>query len=210
MTDLTCVEVHESAAEFALDILAPTERAAIAAHLLRCPMCREEVTEMQATADRLLALVPPTEPPVGFEQRVLDRVGVRRRSKRRPLRIVLTAAAAAVIAIGTAIGVSTAGSSHSKMVLAEAEFHQAGHEVGEVYLYPGKPDWIVMSVHDASDASRVTCEIEGRDGTMTNLGTFRLVKGKGTWGAEYPAGMNAATVYLVGDSGNIMASAEFN
>ena len=67
-----------------------------------------------------------------------------------------------------------------------------------------------MSVHDPSDASRVTCEIEGRDGTMTNLGTFRLVKGKGTWGAEYPAGMNAATVYLVGDSGNIMASAEFN
>jgi hypothetical protein len=154
--------------------------------------------------------VPATEPPVGFEQRVLDRVGVRVRPKRRRLRVVLTAAAAAVIGVVTAIGVSTAGSSHAKTVLAEAELRQAGHEVGEVYLYPGKPDWIVMSVHDASDASRVTCKIEARNGTMTNLGTFHLVKGKGTWGAEYPAGTNAATVYLLGDSGNLVASAEFS
>lgn len=210
MTDLTCVEVQESAAEFALDILDPRERAAIAAHLLRCPLCREEVTEMQAAADQLLALVPPTEPPPGFEQRVLDRVGVGVSRTRRRLRIVLTAAAAVLIAVGTAVGVTTAGASHSKAVLAEAELHQAGHEVGEVYLYPGQPDWIVMSVHGASDASRVTCEIEGRNGTMTNLGTFHLVKGKGTWGAEYPAGTNAATVYLLGDSGNLVASADFS
>jgi hypothetical protein len=209
MTDLTCSEVHESAAEFALDILDSPDRAAIAAHLLRCPVCREEITEMQAAANQLLDLVPGTEPPVGFEQRVLDRVGVGVSPLRRHLRVVLASAAALIIAVGTALGFTIAGASHSRTVLAEAELQQAGHDVGEVYLYPGTPDWIVMSVHDAASASRVTCEVMSRDGSMTKLGTFHLVKGQGTWGAEYPAGTNAAMVYLIGDTGNLVASAEF-
>jgi hypothetical protein len=165
---------------------------------------------MQAAANQLLDLVPGTEPPPGFEQRVLDRVGVGANPFRRRFRIVLAAAAAVVIAVGTAVGFSTAATSHSKTVLAEAELHQSGREVGEVYVYPGTPDWIVMSVHGASDAGKVTCEVESRDGTMTNLGTFHLVKGKGTWGAEYPQGKNAASVYLLGDTGNLVASAEFS
>lgn len=54
MHDLTCDEVADAAPRFALDILEPQARADVAAHLLRCPACRVEVTGMQASAARLL------------------------------------------------------------------------------------------------------------------------------------------------------------
>jgi hypothetical protein len=210
MTDLTCPEVRDLAAEFAFEILDSDERAAVAAHLLRCPACRQDVGEMQATAEQLLDLVPGTEPPLGFEQRVLDRVGSGVSPFRRHLRVIMTAAAALLIVVGSAVGIGTAGSDHDRAVLAEADLNQSGHEVGEVYVYPGQPDWIVMSVHGAGGASRVTCEVATRDGTMTRLGTFRLDKGRGTWGAQYPGGTNMSAVYLVSDTGNVIASAEFS
>jgi hypothetical protein len=62
--DLTCDEVQDAAPQFALDILEPSARADVAAHLIRCPGCREDVSEMQESAARLLDLseVPPTGP----------------------------------------------------------------------------------------------------------------------------------------------------
>ncbi len=74
MIDLTCAEARDLAAEFALDILEPEERSAVAAHLLRCPTCRAEVSGMEVVSERLLDLVPGTEPPLGFDRRVLARV----------------------------------------------------------------------------------------------------------------------------------------
>lgn len=48
-------------------------------HLERCPACREHVHEPAATSDALLDLVPGSEPPVGFEERVIHRlVGAQR------------------------------------------------------------------------------------------------------------------------------------
>ncbi|MFD5059232.1 hypothetical protein [Streptomyces sp. NPDC058394] len=47
-------------------------------HLEHCPACREHVHEPTATSDALLDLVPGSEPPVGFEDRVIDRLGFHR------------------------------------------------------------------------------------------------------------------------------------
>ena len=74
MSDFTCAQVNEAAAEFALGILAPDERESVEAHLQRCPTCRLEVESMQSVGTQLLDLVPGTEPPLGFDRRVLSRV----------------------------------------------------------------------------------------------------------------------------------------
>ena len=74
MTELTCAQVRDAAAEYALDILEPGERSAVAAHLLRCPACRAQVEGMSGVATRLIELVPGTEPPLGFDRRVMARV----------------------------------------------------------------------------------------------------------------------------------------
>jgi hypothetical protein len=74
--DMNCVELADVAVELALGVLTGRERAAALAHLDTCDGCREEVRQLMATSDQLLALLPPAEPPAGFETRVLDRLGL--------------------------------------------------------------------------------------------------------------------------------------
>jgi hypothetical protein len=76
MNDMSCVMLADVAAELALGVLTGRERADAIEHLDRCEACREEVHKLMATGDELLGLLPPAEPPAGFETRVLDRLGL--------------------------------------------------------------------------------------------------------------------------------------
>ena len=96
MTELTCAQVSEVSGEFALRILPDEQRAAVAAHLLRCPHCRREVDQMTAIGNQLLELLPGTEPPLGFDRRVLARIRPRHR---RPFLAAAAAGAAAAIGL---------------------------------------------------------------------------------------------------------------
>lgn len=71
-----CTRLHELAPELALGVLTGEERARARRHLATCPDCREYVLELTSVGDGLLALVPGAEPPVGFEDRVLSRMGI--------------------------------------------------------------------------------------------------------------------------------------
>jgi hypothetical protein len=87
--DMTCAELHDMSAELALGVLLGRQRAAALAHLERCKACREDVRQLMVTGGQLLELLPPAEPPAGFETRVLKRLGVpappEGRSEPRPL-----------------------------------------------------------------------------------------------------------------------------
>jgi hypothetical protein len=76
MDDMTCGELADVAAELALGVLTGRERAAALAHLETCEACQEDVRQLMATGGQLLELLPPVEPPAGFETRVLDRLGL--------------------------------------------------------------------------------------------------------------------------------------
>jgi hypothetical protein len=216
MTALTCGEVRDSAAEFALDILEPEQRSAMAAHLIRCPACRAEVESMAAVGSRLLELVPGTEPPLGFDERVLAQVspaaaiGLRRRRRRPRLLAGLAAAAAAVaLAFGSAALFGGSTASHSQRAVLTADFIQGGRNVGEVYAY-SEPSWLSMVVHGAQGAQKITCELVDKDGAVTVVGSFDLVDGSGSWGApdQAPlAGVSGAR--LVDSSGQVIATATF-
>jgi Putative zinc-finger len=71
-----CAQLVDMAAELALGVLTGRERAAALAHLDGCPACSEYVRELTVTGEELLGLLPPHEPPAGFESRVLDRLGL--------------------------------------------------------------------------------------------------------------------------------------
>jgi hypothetical protein len=87
--DMTCAQVHDMSAELALGVLLGRQRAAALAHLERCKACREDVRQLMVTGGQLLELLPPAEPPAGFETRVLTGLGVpappEGRSEPRPL-----------------------------------------------------------------------------------------------------------------------------
>jgi hypothetical protein len=76
LNDMTCAELSDVAAELALGVLTGRERAMAVAHLAACDECREDVRQLMATGEQLLQLLPPAEPPAGFETRVLERLGL--------------------------------------------------------------------------------------------------------------------------------------
>jgi hypothetical protein len=215
----TCSEVREAAAEFALDILRPHERSLIAAHLLRCPECRAEVDSMSAVSARLLELVPGTEPPLGFDERVLARLHSEARphrrfvSRRAPRLFAALAAAAAAVVLIVSLSLGWfsggAGSSAHQTVLT-ADLIQNGHEVGDVYADPHSA-WLNMTVSGVRGAEKVTCELLHTDGHVTTVGSFDLVDGSGKWGAPEPGGFAGISgARLVDDQGHVIATATFH
>jgi Putative zinc-finger len=212
MSSLSCAEVQEAATEYALGLLEPHEAQEVAAHVLGCPECRQEVDDIRLIGDRLLELVPGTEPPLGFDKRVLKRI-VPRRPGRRIRRLyagVITGAAAAVAA--AALLAATLGAPGHRPRPAElaAAFRAGGRDIGSVYI-SGNPAWISMSVHQATLTGWVTCQLIEAGGKTATIGTFQLQSGRGTWEAPEPAGdTDPAGARLLGPSGNVIATAYFH
>jgi hypothetical protein len=67
-----------------------------------------------------------------------------------------------------------------------------------------------MMVRGAKGAEKVTCQLVGRDGSITTLGSFDLVDGSGSWGAPDPTGFAGATgARLLDNTGKVIATATF-
>jgi hypothetical protein len=71
-----CAGFAGVAEELALGVLTGRERAEALAHLDRCAACREDVRRLTAAGEELLRLLPAMGPPLGFETRVLERLGL--------------------------------------------------------------------------------------------------------------------------------------
>jgi hypothetical protein len=284
LNDMTCGEMDDVAAELALGVLTGRERAMAIAHLDRCDECREHVRQLMATGEQLLQLLPPAEPPAGFETRVLARLGLpapaqheardegdyprlisprgsdpgRRgpaggatpsradrhsdhRSRtdrpsappagpggptgpggprtRRPGRmrrlLAATAVGLAVIAAGLGgwrIGVGNAPAASSAAgPLKSASLLTATHqEVGEIYVYSGRSSWLYMSVDLGSGDEAVTCQVVGKNGQVSKIGSFQLADGYGSWGSPNPGNVGPLSgARIVSANGTVLATAAF-
>jgi len=220
--------VQGDLAELALSTLAGRERAAALAHLADCPPCRAELERLSVAADALVQLAPPAEPPVGFEVRLFDRLGVvppgarRRRSGpgRRATRVLL-AAAAVVVAVALAFGAGwvaspgprspslgvTGGDFDGRLV--SARLTADGHADGEVLVYSAEPSWMFMTLADAGRSAMVTCEVTTRAGRTVRVGTFWLSPGGyGAWGTALPVpAAEVRSARVVARDGTVLASA---
>jgi hypothetical protein len=76
LNEMGCAGFADVAAELALGALTGRERAEALEHLDRCAACQEHVRQLTMTGQELLWLLPPEEPPPGFETRVLERLGI--------------------------------------------------------------------------------------------------------------------------------------
>ena len=215
MVDIGCEAARESLAELALGTLRGDELHRVTEHVEHCKECRHEVTAMLPVASQLLELIPGTEPPLGFDRRVLAEVGLsggarRWMAQRRP--IVMAAAAAAAVIFGISGWLAGAGSPahHPARALLAADFVRQGHDVGNIEVY-GKPLWLSVTVHGIGTSGAVTCQIVRKDGSVTTMGSFGLVSGSGTWATPEPAGMgDISQAQLVDTSGQVLAVARFS
>jgi hypothetical protein len=80
----SCASLAQDMHELALGILTGRERAVALEHLDHCPRCRAEVDRLSLAADSILQMTAPSEPPVGFELRLFEHLGLRP-TRRRPL-----------------------------------------------------------------------------------------------------------------------------
>ena len=205
MSELTCTNVRDAAAEYALGILPAGERADVARHLLGCEECRNEVRELEEVGTELLGLVPDAEPPLGFDRRVLAHV---QRPRRRPVRMwvasgVAAAAAAAVVLVSMLHGQTP------RVHQVLATLVSDGRPVGMVYT-EGRPQWLEMNVDDPAMSGPVTCYVVKAGGHLVRLGTFDLVHGSGYWGAPLDqAGSGRVIGVRLVAAGQVTATANF-
>jgi hypothetical protein len=226
MTELSCRQCRELAPELALGVLSGVERAHALAHLDHCTTCRNAVSALALTGDRLIELLPGAEPPVGFEHRVLTAVGPPSPLARR-WRWWLPAAAVMIAlalvgggwTLGRAslgIGPLTTGAAARTILFAPLRSGldgSGGEEIGQAYLYPDRPSWIYLSLDADNDAitGTVRCELVRRDGSTVPIGTFTLAKGYGAWGAPITTDRDSlATARVIDSTGATVATARFS
>jgi hypothetical protein len=130
-----------------------------------------------------------------------------------PRRMLAAAAvAAAVIVAGLGgWGLHGATSSPAASPLSSAAFLTASHQTaGKVYFYDGDHRWLYMSVDIGSGNGTVICQVEGPDGHLTTVGSFRLAGGYGYWGSPDPVANGPLTgARLVTTAGTVLATATF-
>jgi len=102
-----CEEYGDELAELALGVLTGRERARVLWHVESCPRCAEELEILARAADSVVQAAPEMEPPLGFEVRLFERMGLTdvapRRRRLRPSRwvpAVVGVAAAALVPEG--------------------------------------------------------------------------------------------------------------
>ena len=136
----------------------------------------------------------------------------------RPRRLLAAAAAAvAVIVAGLGgWGLRTATSSPPASPLSSAVLLTASHQTaGTIYFYDSGSRWLYMSVNigpgsGAAENGTVLCQVEGPDGHVTTIGSFRLTDGYGYWGSPDPVTNGPLTgARLVTTTGAILATATF-
>jgi hypothetical protein len=207
-----CAQLREVAPELALGVLVGAERGRALAHLAGCAECRQHVDELSVAADSLLLLAAEAEPPLGFESRVLARLGADQ-PLRRPWRWVAVAAAAVVLtAAATGIVVhqldGPAGDLHLRHVALLAD---GGKETGDVYVSAGRPAWVFMSVDSTVVGKSYQCELQFADGHVVNAGQFTVAGQTGWWGTAVKAGADdLRSVRLLTPDGATIASANFD
>jgi hypothetical protein len=220
MNEMGCEDLAEVAAELALGVLTGRERAQAIAHLDRCDACREHVRRLTLTGEDLLGLLPGIEPPAGFETRVMSRLGLAGERARRPwTRWMLAAAAGTVIAAACGLGgwglrgaiSSPPPASRAQASLYSAPLTTVSHlTAGNVFLYDGKPRWLYMSVKIGSGNGTVICQLVGRDGHITTVGSFRLTGGYGYWASPDHVDPDAVKgARLTSMNGTVLATATF-
>jgi hypothetical protein len=211
-----CDAYADDLAELALGALTGRPRAQALFHVESCPQCAEELEQLSRVADAVVQVAPEVEPPVGFEVRLFDRMGVADTRRRfRPSRWVPAGVAAAAAALALGLGLSlpssapttaTAKAHHGNEI--SGDLVENGAAVGHVVVFGGTQPWMSMMLNDSTARGTVDCIVVTKDGVAHHVGTFVARQGYGAWIAPMhvkPTDIHAAEV--VSPSGTVIATA---
>ncbi len=215
MAELSCDTCRELAPELALGLLGGDERAAALAHLQTCERCRDDVAALTSLHERMRALVPPVEPPAGFETRVLSRLAEAGQPRvGRPWVRRLALVAAAMFFVGAAFvggwvaGAATPGTAAAPQVrpaVLAVALTAGDRPVGQLFIEPAEPSWIYLYVNAPSGSAHLKCEFLRHDGSSASTATLTVRSGDAHWGGPSPAG--TTDVRLTDETGGFVGGA---
>jgi anti-sigma factor RsiW len=216
-----CEEYEDELAELALGVLTGRERARVLSHVESCPRCAEELEVLARTADSIVMAAPEMEPPLGFEVRLFERMGVtdvRPRRRLRPSRWVpaVVGIAAAAVALGLGLSLTSTPAPTTSVSAEPGAAHNVrtaalvsdGKTVGHVVTWDGAKPWMSMMLDDSAAQGMVRCVVVTDDGVTHDVGTFDAHEGYGAWMAPLPVNPSTVrTAEVVSPSGTVVATA---
>jgi len=215
-----CEQYANELAELSLGVLTGRERARVLAHVESCPRCADELERLSRVADTVVQAAPEMEPPLGFEVRLFEKMGVAdvapRRRRLRPSRWVPAVVGVAAAALALGLGLSLTSSSPPTVTAHAPGSHEVmtaalvenGETVGHVMTFGGDKPWMSMMLADSTARGKVTCVVVTSDGVTHRIGTFVARAGYGAWIAPLhvdPTDVRSAEV--VSPSGAVIATA---
>jgi anti-sigma-K factor RskA len=165
------VEIADKLEAYALGQLSADEKPEVEAHLPECAVCAQELRELNEVFTRIGESAPPIVPPPALRQRVLNAVGAepqepRRaivmKTRRRPLWVTVTWAAAAAIVL--AVGVVAYRIEESRQQLAgdAAQLRADNQDLQQrLRQFSGQTD-LALSILTAGDMREIP--LVGREG----------------------------------------------
>jgi hypothetical protein len=228
MSELSCAHMADLIDELALDVLPGDLRAVAFDHLEGCAACRSRLEELSESADQLLFAYRPVDPPPGFEDRVLGRLGAdrrRARPRRRSRLVAMVAAAAVVVGVAAGAGVALSrgreggrGGPHGSGVSAQgaelrtvALISSGGQQIGDVSAYTGASAWFFLRVDHGSGTDTYQCVLDVDGGPSVPIGPMVISDGHGGWGQQVNVdGHHVRSARLVDTAGHTVATATFH
>lgn len=219
---MRCEDLRELAPEIALGIADGEQRETAMRHLAGCDDCRHLLEEMSEVNDELLTVAPVAEPPVGFESRVIERLGLSRKPRRRRavfvMRRLAIPAAAAALTAGALVGYyhddhvtasqykDTLAAAGGSDFIAKPILDPAGQRAGTAFGYEGKPSWVMINVDPAYRDQVKSCELLTKDGRHMTLDWSAWHDG--SWGGSIPVDVyDIQSIRLLGDKpGQVLAT----
>ncbi len=210
MTELSCSELRDLAAEAALDLLPGDQRALVYEHLEHCATCRGLVEGYVRTADALLVSLPPADVPEKLSARLRSAAPTtpRRHSYVKP---VLGVAAVIVVALTVVLFGLRSTSNHAYNPLAETGslVSPSNGRVGSVKVDTGSDPWISMKIDGAMLADGTyRCEVLLSSNATVTLGSLTVAAGSGSWNGPLVVNPDhIRVVRVVAVNGDIVAVA---
>jgi anti-sigma factor RsiW len=216
-----CDTYSDQLTELALGVLTGRERAQALSHVESCRRCADELEQLSRAADTVVQVAPEVEPPMGFEVRLFEKMGVSdaRRRRFRPSHWIPAAAAVAAAAVALGLGLTLPSSGPTATAqehrqrpqgahVISAPLMQDGVSVGRVATFGGDTPWMSMMLDDEAVHGTVSCVVVTDDGRTHHVGTFVAREGYSTWAS--PLSVNPKdirTAEVVSPGGTVVATA---
>ncbi len=205
--------------DLALGHVGGARRAEMAVHLLACPPCRAEYDEMVAALDLVVPAAPAVQPPLGFDERTLARMGVGGAGGSVPAESrsrrwwVPVGAAAVLVVVALAVGAWLASGDASAPADAQVAVLATGdgRDVGTATRteVDGDPVLVVGLVTGGAEAS-YTCRMRFADGSTLDTEPWAVAPGA-AWLVSLPddRGDVEDVALLATDDGAVWSTAAF-